>query len=131
MGINSIKVYFQIGYNPKLIYKGEEAKGHKGSRFLGLDKAANSSDDYIQAIHRSPKADRTLSTIFNGYGQNGQPCLGNKEDPKKDVWIALGREIDPKNGPSPQEKLKSLKTALVTLYLLVFAVLIPLTGIVA
>ncbi|XP_050003235.1 macrophage scavenger receptor types I and II isoform X3 [Alexandromys fortis] len=38
---------------------------------------------------------------------------------------------NPKNGSSPQEKLKSFKTALVALYLLVFAVLIPLIGIVA
>ncbi|XP_015848306.2 macrophage scavenger receptor types I and II isoform X1 [Peromyscus maniculatus bairdii] len=38
---------------------------------------------------------------------------------------------NPKNGPSLQEKLKSLKTALVALYLLVFAVLIPLIGIAA
>ncbi|ERE89465.1 macrophage scavenger receptor types I and II [Cricetulus griseus] len=38
---------------------------------------------------------------------------------------------NPKNGSSYQEKLKSFKTALVALYLLVFAVLIPLIGIVA
>ncbi|XP_075842666.1 macrophage scavenger receptor types I and II isoform X1 [Microtus pennsylvanicus] len=38
---------------------------------------------------------------------------------------------NPKNGSSAQEKLKSFKTALVALYLLVFAVLIPLIGIVA
>nr|P30204.3 RecName: Full=Macrophage scavenger receptor types I and II; AltName: Full=Macrophage acetylated LDL receptor I and II; AltName: Full=Scavenger receptor type A; Short=SR-A; AltName: CD_antigen=CD204 [Mus musculus] len=35
-----------------------------------------------------------------------------------------------KNGPSLQEKLKSFKAALIALYLLVFAVLIPVVGIV-
>nr|XP_044998375.1 macrophage scavenger receptor types I and II isoform X2 [Jaculus jaculus] len=36
----------------------------------------------------------------------------------------------PKNSPSLQEKLKSFRVALITLYLLVFAVLIPVVGIV-
>ncbi|XP_006167812.1 macrophage scavenger receptor types I and II isoform X2 [Tupaia chinensis] len=39
--------------------------------------------------------------------------------------------LNPKNGPDLQEKLKSFKTALIVLYLLVFAVLIPVVGIVA
>ncbi|XP_012580278.1 PREDICTED: macrophage scavenger receptor types I and II isoform X2 [Condylura cristata] len=39
--------------------------------------------------------------------------------------------LSPKNGPSLQEKLKSIKAALIALYLLVFAVLIPVIGIVA
>ncbi|KAF7462296.1 macrophage scavenger receptor types I and II isoform X1 [Marmota monax] len=38
---------------------------------------------------------------------------------------------NPKNGPALQEKLKSFKAALIALYLLVFAVLIPIIGIVA
>ncbi|XP_066236342.1 macrophage scavenger receptor types I and II isoform X2 [Saccopteryx leptura] len=38
---------------------------------------------------------------------------------------------NPKNGPSLQEKLKSLKAALIALYLLVFIVLIPIIGVVA
>ncbi|XP_035942367.1 macrophage scavenger receptor types I and II isoform X1 [Halichoerus grypus] len=37
----------------------------------------------------------------------------------------------PKNGPTLQEKLKSLKAALIVLYLLVFVVLIPIIGIMA
>ncbi|XP_004481939.1 macrophage scavenger receptor types I and II isoform X2 [Dasypus novemcinctus] len=36
---------------------------------------------------------------------------------------------NPKNGPAFQEKLKSLKVALIALYLLLFAVLIPVIGI--
>uniref|UniRef100_A0A8C5XKX2 Macrophage scavenger receptor 1 n=1 Tax=Microcebus murinus TaxID=30608 RepID=A0A8C5XKX2_MICMU len=39
--------------------------------------------------------------------------------------------LNPKNGPTLQEKLKSFKAALIVLYLLVFAVLIPIIGIVA
>ncbi|XP_062933531.1 macrophage scavenger receptor types I and II isoform X2 [Cynocephalus volans] len=39
--------------------------------------------------------------------------------------------MNPKNGPTLQEKLKSFKAALIALYLLVFAVLIPITGIMA
>ncbi|KAM5264323.1 macrophage scavenger receptor types I and II [Ctenodactylus gundi] len=38
---------------------------------------------------------------------------------------------NPKNGPTLHDKLKSVKAALVVLYLLVFAVLIPLVGIMA
>ncbi|XP_014641791.1 PREDICTED: macrophage scavenger receptor types I and II [Ceratotherium simum simum] len=38
---------------------------------------------------------------------------------------------NPKNGPALQEKLKSFKTALIALYLLVFVVLIPIIGMVA
>ncbi|KAM9646708.1 macrophage scavenger receptor types I and II-like [Trichechus inunguis] len=38
---------------------------------------------------------------------------------------------NPKNGPTLQEKLKSFKAALIVLYLLVFALLIPVIGIVA
>ncbi|XP_012859544.1 macrophage scavenger receptor types I and II isoform X2 [Echinops telfairi] len=38
---------------------------------------------------------------------------------------------NPKNGPALQEKLKSFKTALIALYILVFALLIPVIGIVA
>nr|XP_027810516.1 macrophage scavenger receptor types I and II isoform X1 [Marmota flaviventris] len=38
---------------------------------------------------------------------------------------------NPKNGPALQEKLKSFKAALIALYLLVFAILIPIIGIVA
>ncbi|XP_045854518.1 macrophage scavenger receptor types I and II isoform X1 [Meles meles] len=37
----------------------------------------------------------------------------------------------PKNGPTLQEKLKSLKAALIALYLLVFVVLVPIVGIMA
>ncbi|XP_047571980.1 macrophage scavenger receptor types I and II isoform X1 [Lutra lutra] len=37
----------------------------------------------------------------------------------------------PKNGPTLQEKLKSLKAALIALYLLVFVVLVPVVGIMA
>ncbi|XP_044081457.1 macrophage scavenger receptor types I and II isoform X3 [Neovison vison] len=37
----------------------------------------------------------------------------------------------PKNGPTLQEKLKSLKAALIALYLLVFVVLAPIVGIMA
>ncbi|XP_025840354.1 macrophage scavenger receptor types I and II isoform X1 [Vulpes vulpes] len=39
--------------------------------------------------------------------------------------------LNPKNGPAVQEKLKSLKAALIILYLLVFVVLIPIIGIMA
>ncbi|KAL2761905.1 macrophage scavenger receptor types I and II isoform 4 [Daubentonia madagascariensis] len=39
--------------------------------------------------------------------------------------------LNPKNGSTLQEKLKSFKAALIVLYLLVFAVLIPIIGIVA
>ncbi|XP_053434690.1 macrophage scavenger receptor types I and II isoform X2 [Nycticebus coucang] len=39
--------------------------------------------------------------------------------------------LNPKNGPTIQEKLKFFKAALIALYLLVFAVLIPIIGIVA
>ncbi|XP_007956221.2 macrophage scavenger receptor types I and II [Orycteropus afer afer] len=39
--------------------------------------------------------------------------------------------LNPKNGPALQEKLKSFKTALIVLYLLVFALLIPIIGILA
>ncbi|XP_046504580.1 macrophage scavenger receptor types I and II [Equus quagga] len=38
---------------------------------------------------------------------------------------------NPKNGAALQEKLKSFKAALIVLYLLVFAVLVPITGVVA
>ncbi|XP_010856679.1 PREDICTED: macrophage scavenger receptor types I and II isoform X2 [Bison bison bison] len=37
----------------------------------------------------------------------------------------------PKNGPTLQERMKSYKTALITLYLIVFVVLVPIIGIVA
>ncbi|XP_053072331.1 macrophage scavenger receptor types I and II isoform X2 [Acinonyx jubatus] len=39
--------------------------------------------------------------------------------------------LNPKNGPTLQEKLKSLKAALIALYLLVFVVLVPIIGIMA
>lgn len=39
--------------------------------------------------------------------------------------------LDPKNGPTLQERMKSYKTALITLYLIVFVVLVPIIGIVA
>ncbi|XP_039077101.1 macrophage scavenger receptor types I and II isoform X1 [Hyaena hyaena] len=39
--------------------------------------------------------------------------------------------LSPKNGPTLQEKLKSLKAALIALYLLVFVVLMPIIGIMA
>ncbi|KAG8514684.1 Macrophage scavenger receptor types I and II, partial [Galemys pyrenaicus] len=39
--------------------------------------------------------------------------------------------LSPKNGPHLQEKLKSFKAALIALYVLVFAVLIPVIGIMA
>ncbi|XP_036106490.1 macrophage scavenger receptor types I and II isoform X3 [Molossus molossus] len=39
--------------------------------------------------------------------------------------------LNPKNGPALQDKLKSLKAALIALYLLVFIILIPIIGIVA
>ncbi|KAF0886390.1 macrophage scavenger receptor types I and II isoform X1 [Crocuta crocuta] len=39
--------------------------------------------------------------------------------------------LNPKNGPTLQEKLKSLKAALIALYLLVFVVLMPIIGIMA
>ncbi|KAF6376502.1 macrophage scavenger receptor 1 [Rhinolophus ferrumequinum] len=38
--------------------------------------------------------------------------------------------LNPKNGPTLQEKLKSFKAALIALYLLVFIILIPIIGIV-
>jgi macrophage scavenger receptor 1 len=38
---------------------------------------------------------------------------------------------EPKNGPTLQEKLKSFRAALIALYLLVCAVLIPIIGIMA
>lgn len=39
--------------------------------------------------------------------------------------------LSPKNGPGIQEKLKSFKAALIALYVLVFAILIPIIGVVA
>lgn len=39
--------------------------------------------------------------------------------------------LDPKNGPTLQERMKSYKAALITLYLIVFVVLVPVIGIVA
>ncbi|XP_073075186.1 macrophage scavenger receptor types I and II isoform X1 [Manis javanica] len=39
--------------------------------------------------------------------------------------------LNPKNGPTLQEKMKSFKAALIALYLLVFVVLVPVVGIVA
>lgn len=39
--------------------------------------------------------------------------------------------LDPKNGPTLPEKLKSFKAALIVLYLLVFVVLIPIIGVMA
>lgn len=38
---------------------------------------------------------------------------------------------NPKNGPTLQERMKSYKAALITLYLIVFVVLVPIIGIVA
>ncbi|KAM9670323.1 macrophage scavenger receptor types I and II isoform 1-T1 [Dama dama] len=38
---------------------------------------------------------------------------------------------NPKNGPTLQERMKSYKAALITLYLIVFVVLVPIVGIVA
>ncbi|CAI9171710.1 unnamed protein product [Rangifer tarandus platyrhynchus] len=38
---------------------------------------------------------------------------------------------NPKNGPALQERMKSYKAALITLYLIVFVVLVPIIGIVA
>lgn len=39
--------------------------------------------------------------------------------------------LDPKNGPTLQEKMKSFKAALIALYLLVFVVLVPIIGVLA
>lgn len=46
-------------------------------------------------------------------------------------WAFVFVFLDPKNGPTLQEKLKSLKAALIALYLLVFVVLMPIIGIMA
>nr|XP_023406931.1 macrophage scavenger receptor types I and II isoform X2 [Loxodonta africana] len=64
---------------------------------------------------------------------NEQEEAGNRSEPVRFDARSMTALIpqSPKNGPNLQEKLKSFKAALIALYLLVFALLIPVIGIVA
>ncbi|XP_069341301.1 macrophage scavenger receptor types I and II isoform X3 [Eulemur rufifrons] len=66
---------------------------------------------------------------FQDHQEDNDSCLESVKFDARSMTALL--PLNPKNGPTLQEKLKSFKAALIVLYLLVFAVLIPIIGIVA